>query len=378
MQIREEFRRDGLAATFLVEKELFKMYSSAFPKGTRFNIGYPSICEEEERVCLEILEIPRDDIEFCLVGHARKFDLDIMSKLLSKQENASAIIWLPASTQSASRILNCNIDTIWSIAEKCIKYWRKKSSKPIDIALTDVTSKEPGIMNRVQTWVSELLRLGYRDLILCDTKGIGEETFLNSLFRGIESFEWHPHNDNDNAINSVQLALQNGVSGISTSLFNCSERMNMLDPRIFPNIEIDKQKIFDFTKAFGNQFGEIEEIRNKVFGHNTFITGTHYLLWGGNKNPDIIFGATTNKELASKILGKNITSKELRLLKNELLYKRKSIFLEANEFCDLANNILNIQGIIAIPTPIGENRGKFEKQNGSGARCAEPCGLHFQ
>gem|GEM_PF-6903395 len=336
MQVREDFRRDGLAATFLVGAELFAVLASAFPSGTRFNIGYPSICEEETRACARILTKKPAHQEYCVVGHARQFDLDVMASLLKGYQGVSANIWLPSSQISARRILNSTPDQILEKAIGNINYWKSISDAPMDIALTDVTAHETGVFERVIEWVPILKAAGYRDVILCDTKGQANLSLLPQLFEKLDRFEWHPHNDNHLALSTSLLAIQHGKARIGTSILSCSERMNMLDPRMIPGLAIDAQGIDTFTRAYRNQFGRpLEKVRDGIYGHNMVVTGTHHLLWGG-KGTELIFGVTTNTLLASEMLEHPINAEELRALKNELLYRGKRFSLSREEFKRLA------------------------------------------
>jgi hypothetical protein len=80
LKIREDFRRDGLAANFLADKEIMKYDALAFP-GNIINVGYPAICSEEKRAVKNILEnLKKLDIEMAVAGHALKSHLDIMGK----------------------------------------------------------------------------------------------------------------------------------------------------------------------------------------------------------------------------------------------------------------------------------------------------------
>jgi len=339
--VREDFRRDGLAATFLADKDLMTAFINAFPSDTRINIGYPSICDEEARSCAEILAIKRTNIELGLVGHARRFDLDVMARLLDNQELVSANVWLPVSKQAAERILGCGEEIVLQRALECARYWNTVSDQPLDIALTDCTADEESIEERIARWFYLFKENGYRDVILCDTRGIGTAAALQELFKKIDSFEWHPHDDNGGALNSVLLAIECGASRIGTSVLRCSERMNMLDPRSIPDTAISHEILEDFASRFARRFGTIESIRDTVYGADTIVTGTHYRLWGRREGTRL-FGVTTSKALAQQMLGSTISDGDLRVLKDELLYRAKRFFLDEREFRTAATRFLTM------------------------------------
>ena len=71
MHVREDFRRDGLAANFLADSELINIVSNIL-KGSKINIGYPAICDQEYQICSDILKNSNNNAELCVVGHARE------------------------------------------------------------------------------------------------------------------------------------------------------------------------------------------------------------------------------------------------------------------------------------------------------------------
>jgi hypothetical protein len=50
---REDFRRDGLFANFLVDDEIMVLVARAFP-GSILQVGYPAICNMEREMCRKI------------------------------------------------------------------------------------------------------------------------------------------------------------------------------------------------------------------------------------------------------------------------------------------------------------------------------------
>jgi len=331
--IRDDFRRDGLAASFLVDKELFESYIRSYPVGTKFNIGYPSICSEEFNQCKRILDIDcfTRKMELCLVGHAREQDLLTMSNLLKNKKNVSANIWIPSSAEASRNILGLDSAATLQIARKSIKYWKKISAQPLDIALTDVTNEEKDISYRIIEWYHELRSLGYRSIILCDTKGIGDVASLTKVFQAIDEFEWHPHNDNFKALKTSKIALEYGAKYIGTSYLGFSERMNMLDPRELIQNKMNLEELKKFHNQFELSFGNPITHRNEIYGKNIEVTGSHMKLWNSQKKKELIFGVTSNCDLVSRMIGRQISPDQLSKLKDEQLYKKKVLFLNKDQ-----------------------------------------------
>ncbi|MCX7615953.1 MAG: hypothetical protein N2Z68_00955 [Patescibacteria group bacterium] len=105
LTIREDFRRDGLAANFLADRILMEYDAKAFP-GSIINVGYPAICSEENKMVRDILhDLKELNIESAVVGHALKSHLDIMAEVIAPYRNASANFWVPISIDFISRTL---------------------------------------------------------------------------------------------------------------------------------------------------------------------------------------------------------------------------------------------------------------------------------
>ena len=83
MKVREDFRRDGLAANFLADEKMMYIVTKVL-FNSKINIGYPAICDEEYRMCERILEIkPENNNEYCVVGHSRKDHLLKLAKIIN-------------------------------------------------------------------------------------------------------------------------------------------------------------------------------------------------------------------------------------------------------------------------------------------------------
>lgn len=344
--VRDDFRRDGLAASFLVDKDVYETYVGAYPEGTRFNIGYPSICSEEYNTCARILEIADDkrNIELCLVGHAREADLLLMSQLLENKQHVSANVWIPSSEQATKNILGLSTDGAFQLAANAIRYWKKITSHPLDIALTDVTGKEKGIDERVINWYYKLKSLGYRSIILCDTKGIGDEDRLRKIFANIDDFEWHPHNDNLKALLTSEISAHYGVTYVGSSYLGFSERMNMLDPR---QLIQDRMNLDQLDKFYNDLRGLLGEdplaIAHEIYNKETAITGTHFKLWNCSETKRMYFGVTSDTKLFTLMTGVTISARELSFLKDEYLYRMKMKYIDQEQLGKLVTSISSIR-----------------------------------
>ena len=226
--IREEFRRDGLAACFRADPILISLFLNCFEVKI-INVGFPSISEREREICRNIIDLNADfytNVEFCLSGNLNEYDLNLISTIINDYQNTSAAIWLPASKHF---LKNSTLDEIISKAEGLIKIWRGKSEKPIDIALADITD------NNIETklitaWIEKIFSAGARNIILCDTKGIGTfdnlEKLLNSINNDFHNrIEYHAHNDNDQGINNINFLYKKfNIKRYSSSIYGLSER----------------------------------------------------------------------------------------------------------------------------------------------------------
>ena len=101
--VREDFRRDGLFANFLVDEELMVLVARAFP-GSILQVGYPAICSMEREMCRKILfALRNENIEPALSGHAIQEHLDIMGDLIKSYPKVTAKFWIPVSDYMIAR-----------------------------------------------------------------------------------------------------------------------------------------------------------------------------------------------------------------------------------------------------------------------------------
>src|SRR3989344_1875622 len=333
MNIREDFRRYGLAANFLADETLIALASAVLP-GSKINIGYPSICEKEFEMCSRILKYASNPItELCVVGHAREDQLDKMAEVVKNYFNTSANSWIPISDYFLNQTVRVSSREAFSGLKSIIEKWKQKSGIPIDIAFADCTSYERNLPNRIFNWTDYCLTHGVRNVIICDSRGIGNREQIDSIFSLLTAFgnriEFHPHNDNGNALENITLALSKGVETIGASFYRSGERQSMIDPRELIKFGLPFNTLIfaDFEKNYIDMIGVPSHIMNTVYGPNIGVTGSQYRLRGRNKNLQLKFGVTSDRFIASTILGKDIDAYELAELKNYLFYTKGNIVL---------------------------------------------------
>lgn len=260
-----------------------------------------------------------------------------MAGLIRNHDQVSANIWLPSSNSACHNILSSRPEEVLQNALDSIKLWKNITDLPLDIALTDITNDtENRLGERVISWYCQLMDAGYRSVILCDTKGVGNIERLAQVFNCIGDFEWHPHDDGELAKTTADLAIDSGATHIGTSYLRCSERMNMLDPREVLADDRSKESLESIARDFPNEVEEVLKLRDKVYGKNTFVTGTHFKLWGNNKvDHDLLFGVTTDSQLYKLMTGQDISSEEIARMKDELLYQTERAFLTRDELLEL-------------------------------------------
>lgn len=213
INVREDFRRDGLAANFLVTPRTIGLLSNAIPS-SKINIGYPGICSEEYAACKKILDSNLDSsAELCLTGHARLDHIKIMSKLIENHSNSSANIWIPISDYFIKNTFNMKPEEILKDVVSLIDTWYTMSNHPLDLALTDITANESDLISRLDLWTNKFLDKGIRKIILCDTRGIGNPIDMRKIFSQLnkysDSLEFHPHNDLGRAKQTCNIILRN-------------------------------------------------------------------------------------------------------------------------------------------------------------------------
>ncbi len=337
MNVREDFRRDGLAAHFLADETLIALASKILP-GSKINIGYPSICEKEYEMCSRILNYASSDLtELCVVGHARENHLNKMAKIIKNSHNVTANSWIPISDYFLNQTVRVSSKDAFSGLKSIVQKWKQKSEKHFDIAFADCTSYEKELPCRIYNWTDYCLNNGVRNVIICDTRGIGKPEQIECIFSMLGVFgnriEFHPHNDNGHALENIALSLALGVETIGTSFYGAGERQSMMDPRelISFGLSFSENKFNEFEKKYFETIGNPTEVIRAVYGLNVIVTGSQYRLRGRNKNLKLKFGVTSDTYIASKILGKNINAKELSEMKDSLFYEEKNIVLTPDE-----------------------------------------------
>ncbi|MEM4215007.1 MAG: hypothetical protein QW484_01440 [Candidatus Pacearchaeota archaeon] len=338
IKIKEEFRRDGLAANFLADGKLIKYFLEAFPN-SNVNIGYPSICKKEYEACKEILEYNKDYSggHLFVAGHACKDHLDVMSELIKPYNNASAGIWIPISERFNQATIKKNYEELKKYVKDLVNYWYSKNTKNLTIALADCTANEYGLIEKIVDFVESNCDSGLSKIIICDSLGIGTPDQINFLFSKLQKYssllEFHPHNDNGFALQNIEIALKYGIRDISTSVYNSGERKSMVDPRdlVYLGLAYDKKAFEKFEKYYKEIIGDPSTVLKDVFGENIIVTGTQYRL--RNLDPKLIkkFGVTSDREIAKHIFNKNISAEELKELKNKLYINKKIIIEKATD-----------------------------------------------
>ncbi len=336
--IREDFRRDGLAANFLGDKYLIESAINSFPNAI-FNIGYPGICEAEKRMCSDILEHNKDsNAELAVVGHARPEHLDLMSEVISPYKNVSANIWIPISDEFINQTMKTDPNNIKEYIKKLIGDWKTKSSAQLDIAFADVFTGNN--KDRTKNWIDEFLDEGIRRIIICDTKGSATPYEIEEVFDFLSKYknnlEFHPHNDNGFGIDKILTAINKDIKYIGTSIYGAGERGSMIDPRRLKDfVMINEIEFEKFEYLYKQQIGIPEEIISNVFGENIIVTGSQWKLKNKNSSLKPYFGVTSNIELFEYVTGEKIDQQTLSSLKNDLLYSKKNLLLSKEQLSKL-------------------------------------------
>jgi len=336
ISIREDFRRDGIAANFLANGEVMEQVSKAFP-GSKINIGYPGICEAEYAQCKEILQNNKNsEAELSVVGHARIGHLMKLKTILSNTGNSAANIWLPVSNHFINQTIKEKPDSVLKIAKLSINYWSNQIDKPLDIALADCTAEESQLPNRVAKWTQTFLDMGYRNVIIADSRGIGTPSKISNMLGLIDKsyrhrVEFHPHDDSNTGIKNIEAAIHSGVYSIGTAIYKSGERKTMIDPRNLTNLgfQYEKNAFKKFEDAYKSIVGNYNEILEEVYGNKIIVTGTQYRLRNRNDSLTLKFGVTSDKYILGKMLKipkSMITRQLLSNLKNDLYEEEKIVY----------------------------------------------------
>ena len=187
MLVREDFRRDGLAANFLADSELINLARLVL-KGSKINIGYPAICSEEYKLCCNIVNNSNSEAELCVVGHGRKKHLEVMASVIKGKQNVSANSWIPISNYFLEKTLKISPKDAFKGLVNIIETWKKLSDKPFDIAFADCTSNNEDLSLRIKEWSEYCLNNGVRNIIICDTRGIATEKTIKNIFDKLDDF----------------------------------------------------------------------------------------------------------------------------------------------------------------------------------------------
>lgn len=330
IKIREEFRRDGLAACFRADPILISLYLNCF-KVKIINVGFPSIGEKEREICRNIIDLNAvlyPDVEFCLSGNPYEVDLTEISRIINKYPKTSAAIWLPVSDHFLKA--GWAPDTIIKKIEFLIDFWKGKSQRPIDIALADITDNNEGVKDRIADWTSRIFSAGARNIILCDSRGIGTTDNLEKLFSSINKdfysrIEFHAHNDNNEGCNNIKFLYDRfNIKQFSSSLFGLSERGTLIDTQELRHPTSEKA-FNSLEKYFRSSIGDQEAIIKTVYPKGNVLTGAQYRLFDQNDSLSLGIGVTSNREVAQKVLKRNISNDELSYLKDLLLYNKSEI-----------------------------------------------------
>ncbi|MBI9030778.1 hypothetical protein JEZ13_02070 [bacterium] len=411
MIIREEIRRDGLAINHKLDEVFFKLYIDTFPEVDKIiNVGYPTICNTEYDICKKIiLNNTSENIEYCISSHARKIDLIVMSRFideLTDRHKLSIVVWYPISECFQKRLLTNSKRNHLKHLKEIVEYWKsQQSSVPIDIALADCFSDEDEIEQKTSTWVNELIKYGYRNIIITDSMGTSTKDRIDKVFSKLKHYnfnfnnlEFHVHDDNSKAFDNLQYSISKyNIGLVSSSYMGSSERMSLISTeKIYQDIlncTIDKDIISKLRNYYNYIVNDKRSIISKFKNNVATITGSQFYLQNKPKI-SLLFGATTNLYLLELILGRKSNNAELECLKNylynsfnifftrddidEIISKKKEEFFsyinlsnplddnnnikQMSEFCDkiTKNNLFHKKNIIKILIP-GAGLGLYTK-----------------
>ena len=346
LNVREDFRRDGLAANFLSGSETIASLAEAVP-GSVINIGYPCVCTAEYEACRRILtENKNSQAELAVVGHATRAHVDALISLTSVtsgEPRTSANIWIPTSNRFIAQTFRTQPESVLSRAVELTKYWTQHSDRPLDIAFADATSPFDTDVDRLNTWSESLLDAGVRRIILCDSRGDTEpdhlENTLSKLTTPIERLELHPHNDSNHGLDNAKLAKEYGMGMVGTAAFGAGERLSMLDPRsLIPlGVEMDEDAFERFVNLYRSDNPNHKQVLETIYGRHTVVTGTQYRLRQRDTALRPLFGVTSDRYITSAISGlpqEMIPTSVLDEIKAEELYHKRKHWLEPDELKD--------------------------------------------
>ncbi|MFT4308624.1 MAG: hypothetical protein ACMXYM_04625 [Candidatus Woesearchaeota archaeon] len=333
-RLREDFRRDGLAANFLASARTIGNLARAIP-GSIINIGYPGASHAEYLACKRIIEEVEDPAaELAVVGHACEGHLELLVDLAQRASNTSGNIWVPVSDRFIERTMRTGEANVLERARGLVNSWTRSSNHPIDVALADAMQEQD--RERVGHWARELLDAGARRIILCDTLGEAEPSTVAGLYEGIgvrpEHLEFHPHDDHGFAIENAGAAVEQGVDYIGSAALRAGERRTMIDTIDLKErgALIDGEHYAAFLASYAQDIPDHQNILATVYGERTVVTGTQYRLRGRDPSLRLLFGVTSDRHITSLMSGNNgsITARVLDALKGEL-YENKIPWLDS-------------------------------------------------
>lgn len=344
LKIREDFRRDGLSANFLVDALMMRKVAEAFPNSI-LNVGYPSVCSAEKDQCEKILgALEGSTIEPALYAHARWDHLSLVGSMLTNQSKASVCFWMPTSERFIKNTLKKSFDAVVADGVALITKFKATFPCPIDVALADSGLEEEGLPERIAVMTSQFHEAGIRAVIIADTRGNAPESHIARLFAEIRAqssgeVEFHPHSDYgiDLAMKNIGVATRFGVTCLNTALFRSSERGTLISPHDLMiagyAIDYNPDAFAEFEAMYREKIGDPYQITQHVYGEKIIATGSQYRLRDRFPDAQLIFGMTTDRFILAKLLGVSIdevSSEQLDALKCEL-YRQRKVFFTSDE-----------------------------------------------
>lgn len=355
MKIREEIRRDGLAGSFLIDAPMMKALAQGIPDSI-LCIGYPGVCSQEVKRSAEILAaLEGVAIEPALYAHALQSHLDTIGELTRDYPKASACFWMPVSNRFIKATEALTPEGVIAKNVALVAYFKEKYGREIDVALADTTVPEAGLPERVADLAKRLHSAGARNVIVCDSRGIGSAKVVRNLFTAIREqtqggLEFHPHNDNGLALSNVEIAHGYGVDTINSSLYGMSERGTLVKTEnlleLFPEIARENSCLTEFDERFVDGIGKPEDVIDAVYGKGIIVTGSQYRLRNRPAASKFVFGVTTDRFVTAKMLGvskKTVTS--------DLLDKLKRKLFESGRVCLQATELAQLWSTLTHPDP---------------------------
>lgn len=344
LKIREDFRRDGLSANFLVDASMMRLVAKAFP-GCILNVGYPSVSSAEQAQCEKILVgLEGTSAEPALYAHARWDHLELIGRMLLNHPKASACFWMPTSDRFIRNTLKKSFASVLSDGLMLVEKFKAAFDCEIDVALSDSALEEDGLPERIATMTRAFHDAGLRSVIIADTRGTTPTSHITKLFTEIRNkstgeVELHPHSDSgiELAMKNVAIATRFGVKCMNTAMFRSSERGTLISPHDLMNagyaIDYNADAFAKFEAIYREMIGDPYEITRQVYGEKIITTGSQYRLRDRFPDAKLIFGMTTDRFILAKLLGvhvDNVSSDQLDKLKCEL-YRQRKIFFTAKE-----------------------------------------------